>query len=172
MPPLRQRREDIPLLARHFLEIFSREMGMEGPELIPEALEVLEGYTFPGNVRELKNIIERALIESSGGDIRPEHLHLRPAGAAAADSPAAEEFVAGLPLDFQQAEVALIQRALSQTGGNLTEAARLLGINRAKIYRKLAQTASSADNLCTGDPDRSIERPREISDTTQGGGSL
>lgn len=89
-----------------------------------------------------------------------------------ANSPSAAEFAAGLPLDFQQAEMALIQRALSQTGGNITEVARLPGINRAKIYRKLAQSESPAASRRAGDPDRGIESAREASDITQGGGSL
>ena len=74
-PPLRDRTEDIPLLADHFLGVFAAEMGMERPTLSPEALSVLVSYPFPGNVRELKNAIERALLESGGTTIRPEHLH-------------------------------------------------------------------------------------------------
>jgi DNA-binding NtrC family response regulator len=65
-PPLRERREDIPLLAGHFLKLFAGEMGREAPQLSATALELLSAYRFPGNVRELKNIIERTLIESSG----------------------------------------------------------------------------------------------------------
>jgi DNA-binding NtrC family response regulator len=81
VPPLRERRDDLELLARHFLRKFSSEMGMPPPELTPQALELLDRYDYPGNVRELKNLIERALIESGGGAITPEHLHFtRPAG--------------------------------------------------------------------------------------------
>ena len=81
VPPLRERTEDIPLLAEHFLSIFSAEMGFVGsglkpaPTLSPQALKALEAYHFPGNVRELKNIIEHALIKSRGSSIRPEHLN-------------------------------------------------------------------------------------------------
>ena len=75
-PPLRERREDIPTLAEHFLTLFAREMGYAAPQLSCEALMVLEDYAFPGNVRELKNIVERSLIESGGREIRPEHVHL------------------------------------------------------------------------------------------------
>lgn len=80
VPPLRERTEDIPLLTEHFLSIFSREMGFVGsglkpvPTLSPQALKALEAYHFPGNVRELKNIIEHALIKSRGSLIQPEHL--------------------------------------------------------------------------------------------------
>jgi len=73
--PLRERREDIVLLAQYFLRKFASEMGMPTPQLTTEALEPLEAYDFPGNVRELKNLIERALIESGGSAIGAEHLH-------------------------------------------------------------------------------------------------
>lgn len=73
VPPLRGRKEDIPLLAEHFLEMFAAEMGKEAV-LGREALSALEAYDFPGNIRELKNMIEHALIKSDGGIIRPEHL--------------------------------------------------------------------------------------------------
>ena len=74
LPPLRERREDIPLLVDHFLGQFSEEMGREAPGMSREALSVLEAHSFPGNVRELKNLIEYALIKSRGTLIRPEHL--------------------------------------------------------------------------------------------------
>jgi DNA-binding NtrC family response regulator len=141
VPPLRQRREDIPLLARHFLGVFAAEMGIETPALVPAALEILEAHDYPGNVRELKNVIERALIESRGADIQPGHLHLgkAPTVVSAPGATPAGESVADLPLDFAQAETILIQRAVRQAKGNISEAARLLGINRHKVYRKLAQ---------------------------------
>jgi DNA-binding NtrC family response regulator len=75
VPPLRERREDIPLLTEHFLKLFASEMGIEQPVLSAEALSALETYYFPGNVRELKNIIECALIKTGGSVIQPEHLH-------------------------------------------------------------------------------------------------
>src|SRR6185369_16869675 len=75
-PPLRERPEDIPLLAAHFLQMFAVEMGMTPPPLAPDALALLTGHPFPGNVRELKNAIERALIASGGHTIRRQHLAL------------------------------------------------------------------------------------------------
>jgi DNA-binding NtrC family response regulator len=75
VPPLRERREDVPLLANHFLRRLASEMGMAEPRLSAEAIAALEQYDFPGNVRELKNLIERSLIESGGGEVRAEHLH-------------------------------------------------------------------------------------------------
>ena len=96
VPPLRDRPEDIPLLAEHFLEMFAQEMGKKRSPLSAEALAELQRYRFPGNVRELKNIIERALIQSGGGAILPEHLYLLddpevfapPAGVGEMDMPA------------------------------------------------------------------------------------
>lgn len=138
VPPLRERREDISLLSRHFLSIFAAEMGLEPPPLSPEALSPLETYSFPGNIRELKNILERALIESGGTEIRPEHLHFfKPARAAPRTAPDPEAAVDDLPLNLKQAEDFLIKRALDRTHGNIAAAARLLGTNRTRIYNFL-----------------------------------
>jgi DNA-binding NtrC family response regulator len=85
MPPLRERPEDIPLLAHHFLRLFAGEMGVQAPEITAVALAALDGYAFPGNVRELKNMMEFALLRSRGEPVRIEHLNfldLRGPGAA------------------------------------------------------------------------------------------
>jgi DNA-binding NtrC family response regulator len=145
MPPLRERLDDLSLLIGHFLRLFSNEMGMSPPVVTPEALALLEAYTFPGNVRELKNVIERALIESGGEPIRRRHIHLleavprRQTSASAAAGPSSET----IPLNLDAAEQVLIQRALDQSGGNVAEAARLLGVNRSRIYRRLPLGRSS-----------------------------
>lgn len=143
-PPLRERREDVALLAAHFLNLFATEMGIKAPRLSAAALAALENYHFPGNVRELKNVIERSLIESGGGEIQSAHLHLIPAGGEAGSSAKQNRAaaVADLPLNLEQAENLLIQRALAQTNGNIAEAARLLGVHRTRIYRKIAQGVS------------------------------
>lgn len=75
VPPLRERIEDVPLLAHHFLDVFSKEMNLKIPELTDGALDALKSYSFPGNVRELKNIIERAIVESESLPITAKHLH-------------------------------------------------------------------------------------------------
>jgi DNA-binding NtrC family response regulator len=75
VPPLRERREDIPLLLDHFLRLLASEMGVPRPELSPQALDALRQYDYPGNVRELKNLVERALIETAGARIELDHLH-------------------------------------------------------------------------------------------------
>ena len=132
-PSLRERVEDISLLAAHFLNAFATEMGTTTPGISRDAVRVLETYPFPGNIRELKNVMERALILAEGGEISREHLQLFRAPALA---PHTHEPVAPLPLNIEEAEQELIQRALQQTNGNVAEAARLLGINRSRIYRK------------------------------------
>lgn len=144
-PPLRERREDLPLLASHFLSLFATEMGMAAPPLTAEALATLGGYPFPGNVRELKNVMERALILSAGRPVKREHLQLphqtamMPKAAKAGDvksASAANAAGSEVPLNLEDAELVLIQRALEQTGGNVVEAARLLNVNRSRIYRR------------------------------------
>lgn len=138
IPPLRERLDDLSLLVSHFLRLFSNEMGMSPPAVSPEAMALLESYSFPGNVRELKNVIERALIESGGGPIQQRHIHLleavpqRQCSANVGGSSSAET----IPLNLDAAEQLLIQRALNQAGGNVAEAARLLGVNRSRIYRR------------------------------------
>ena len=138
MPPLRARLDDLALLVPHFLRLFANEMGMSPPVVTPGALALLESYTFPGNVRELKNVIERALIESGGEPIQRHHIHLLEAVPPRQTS----SHVVGrtgsetMPLNLDAAEQVLIQRALDQSGGNVAEAARLLGVNRSRIYRR------------------------------------
>ena len=138
VPPLRARVEDIPILAEHFLKLFATEMVLATPSLSDAALEALMSYHFPGNVRELKNIIEEAIIESGGLDFQPKHLHFFHHTAPAEKEPSLE-----IPLNFEQAEIFLIKRALERTNGNVSEAAKLLGTNRMRIYRKLSQEGVS-----------------------------
>ena len=146
LPPLRERRSDVPLLAAHFVRVFAREMGVAEPEILPDASEALCGYDYPGNVRELKNIIERSLIESEGEAIAPKHLRLPHQAVAGSRvrEPATSiepgiEPAGDLPLNLEEAEAILIRRALAETGGNIAEAARRMGINRTRIYRKLGE---------------------------------
>jgi transcriptional regulator with GAF, ATPase, and Fis domain len=137
VPPLRERQEDIPLLAQHFLTIFADEMGIDAPMIVPEAMTQLEAALFPGNIRELKNVVERALIESRGGDIVPSHLGtLASASAQVAESPAAAP---DLAVSLREVEVATIEQALEKASGNVSAAARMLGIDRHKVYRLLGK---------------------------------
>jgi len=138
IPPLRERREDILLLARYFLQEISMELGKPLRELPKEAEERLLEYPWPGNARELRNVLERAAILSSTGTIRPEHLKLDlPARASLAGSDR------GLPgsldedLTLERLEREHIGRVLQLVGWNKSEAARRLGISRSTLQERL-----------------------------------
>ena len=140
IPPLRERREDLPLIVDHFVERFAEEMGLKPPRVSQEFMDEIGKHQFPGNVRQLRNIIEHALIESSGEDLQPSHLlfhrdvlGLATGGDPRIGPPAQEE----LPANLKEAQKVLIDRAVRECNGNLSEAARRLGISRAKLYRAL-----------------------------------
>lgn len=142
VPPLRERREDIPLLARHFVQLFADEMGLPVPVVSETALSEMSSYDFPGNVRELKNVVERAMIESGGTEIRPEHLHWMmplnmPQHSDGQESWREPTGLDGLPMNLKDAEEELIERALKETDGNIAAAARILGTNRPRIYKHI-----------------------------------
>lgn len=133
-PPLRNRREDIPLLVDHFLGVYCRKNGRERLRVAPDALAKVCDYNFPGNVRELENLIERSAVLCRTdtlelGDL-PESV------AKAAHRPADElVFAVGTPLD--EVEQRLLRATLEHTGGDKALAAQLLGISTRTIYRKL-----------------------------------
>ncbi len=137
-PPLRERRDDLPLLCTHFLQVFANETASAVPPITPGAMERVKSHPFPGNIRELKNVMERALILSGGKPIQSQHLQLfevpRP-------EPQPAPPLAAAPLDLESAEHELIQRALEQSHGNVAEAARLLNVSRSRIYRKFPHLA-------------------------------
>jgi DNA-binding NtrC family response regulator len=148
LPPLRERREDLPLLAAHFIAHFSAEMGFSPPPAISTAaLAALAAHDFPGNVRELRNLVENALVAGGGREITPAHLRLAPAGSSSRSPlsrparPAANED-GDLPPNLDAAEEVLIRRALAQAGGNIAAAARRLGVHRTRIYRVLGAVAA------------------------------
>jgi DNA-binding NtrC family response regulator len=147
IPPLRERREDLPALVAHFLDLAG------GAGITREAMEVLERHSWPGNVRELRNAIERGVVLARGGPIRPEHL---PETVLSARGPeekdldarvreAVERLMAeGTPGElFRQVEArwekAVLRKALEITGGNQVKASELLGINRMTLRKKIEQ---------------------------------
>jgi two-component system response regulator PilR (NtrC family) len=144
VPSLRERREDIPDLAATILERMSRRMKIDPPQISPEAMQALQAYAFPGNVRELENIIERALTLTTSGVITLEHVKVQPAtsflmpGPGATDPGANEAAGAHHALGDQLEDIerAAIIKALEQTRYNKTAAAKLLGMTfRALRYR-------------------------------------
>ena len=135
LPPLRERREDIPLLARNFIEEFNRQDNRQVRGLSSEAEKELERYHWPGNVRELRNVIQRAVVVSGSGLIGVEHLPdtlLR----AAPPAPAA---AGGSVTPIREMERDMILRALEETGQDKRRAAQLLGISLKTLYNKLAK---------------------------------
>jgi len=153
VPPLRDRREDIPLLAEYFLKRYGRELQKAGMRLSPEALERLSAYEWPGNVRELENCIKQAMVLSQGDVLMPEQLRL--GQSTGVQVPSAPESLSALRelarqhLEqapggayqqlIEQVEAQLILEALTQTQGNLAQAAKRLGITRPTLREKVSK---------------------------------
>jgi two-component system response regulator PilR (NtrC family) len=137
MPPLRECREDIPVIAQSILSRASRAPGAPAPRLSAAALEELVRYDFPGNIRELENILERAMALSGGEEIGPDDLRLRPALVEEPGArPAEGALEAPLPEYLDRVEREAILAALGRTGFNRTAAAKLLGVTfRTLRYR-------------------------------------
>ncbi|HJW13803.1 MAG TPA: sigma-54 dependent transcriptional regulator [Thermoanaerobaculia bacterium] len=127
IPPLRERREDIPLLAHHLLEKYSQEMNRPFTGFEPAAMDLLVRHDWPGNVRELANAVERALVVGRPPTVRVEDLPVRLNEAN--DAPAGDSLA-----DVEKAQIRLI---LERTGGNVTRAADVLGIDRVTLYNKI-----------------------------------
>lgn len=146
IPPLRERNGDILYLTDHFLEKFAQEKGMKKPLLSDEAAALLEAYPFPGNVRELENIIERAVLMTNGSHISVESLCLEPlegqktvlpAETVPEDSPARDNVPSNSVKTLKDVEKILICNTLNQMGGNKTKAAKLLGISVRTLWNKV-----------------------------------
>jgi two-component system response regulator HydG len=135
LPPLRQRLDDVPLLAEHFLELYAARNGKAIAGIAPEALEVLTSYYWPGNVRELENAIERAVVLTRNPRI--ELCDLPPKLTDGASYQGQLTFSIGTPLE--EIELSMIRETLRFTGGDKKRAAGLLGIAARTIYRKLEQ---------------------------------
>jgi len=133
VPPLRERGEDLSKLVEHFLKLYASKHGRQLQKVSPAALELLQVYEFPGNARELANIIERAVIVAHGARLEASDLpaSVNDAVKAKRDREA--------PLTLAQLEAAYIAEMLEATRGNKTECARLLGISRKNLYEKIAR---------------------------------
>jgi len=135
VPPLRDRREDIPRLADYFLSEFTAAYGRRPKELTPAAYHLLQEYPWPGNVRELRNLMERIVIMNPQGRIDARHIPLGPARRPGGGPPVNP--LASLQEVRQAAERDYILKKLEETGGNVTRAAELLGLERSHLYRKM-----------------------------------
>src|ERR1700722_14396817 len=141
MPPLRQRSGDIPALIAHFVRIFSQETGVPPLEVEPGAMKTLQAYAWPGNIRELRNFCENAVVLHKGGSISEFDLDPRFRGSPASAPAAAGSADAGAAptLSVEQNEKRILREALIKSRGNRTKAAELMGISRPTRRRKLAQ---------------------------------
>jgi len=139
MPPLRERREDIPLLATNFLSVFAARTGRNAMRIAPDAMEILTAYAWPGNVRELENVMERAVALAVTDEVHPENLPPNVMQPTAGSLPQTWEVPPeGLNLEevIARIEQALLKDALAKADGVQTRAAQLLGINfRSFRYR-------------------------------------
>jgi two-component system nitrogen regulation response regulator NtrX len=131
VPPLRERADDIPELARHFLELASARFGRKPRHLTPDAVRALQAHRWPGNVRELKNLIERLMILAPGNEIEASDL---PFAAAEAGAPPPDAPLKDARDDFERR---YILAALRRHRGNVTRAAEMLGLERSNLYKKL-----------------------------------
>ncbi len=140
LPPLKERREDVPPLVHHFIEKFNAETGKRVQGVTPAAMEVLQGYAWPGNIRELRNTVERAMILADGDVLTEEHLppEMQPDGPEAA----ALRLPLGLALD--EVEKDYILATLQRNGGNKARTAELLGISEKTLYNKLNRYTAEA----------------------------
>ncbi|MBZ0255990.1 sigma-54 dependent transcriptional regulator [bacterium] len=145
IPPLRERKNDIPILAQSFLKRYSQETGKQLAEFSDDCMKVLYSYLWPGNVRELQHAIEHAVIFAKGATVEPQDM---PPEITSGQTPifAAQMETAstdgkniliplGMPLEY--AELEIIKQTLESVGGNKEEAARVLGLSRSSLYRRL-----------------------------------
>jgi two-component system response regulator PilR (NtrC family) len=153
LPPLRQRREDIPLLVEHFVRRFATEQDKEVLGVTPEALQRLEEHEFPGNVRELENVIERAVALTAGPMIDVDVLPALRVAAKAVSDPIVEFPADGVDLDRLMAdyERAIVQKALEKAGGVRKRAAQMLGISFRSLRYRLEKLGF--DKVGDGDDD-------------------
>jgi len=130
LPPLRDRKEDVPLLVERFLELLAVELGKPLTGVSAEALAALMAHAWPGNVRELRNVLERGAVVAQGSVIQLADLGLKPTAAASAGGKT-------VPPSLDEVERRHVVEVLSYTGGNVTQAARILRIDRVTLYNKM-----------------------------------
>jgi transcriptional regulator with PAS, ATPase and Fis domain len=137
LPPLRERRDDIPLLVQTFVQEFNARNGKAVKAVSQEALRVLETHHWPGNIRELRNVMERATILAPGDFIEVDHLPPSLGVAPAAPAPPSQGVALSAGMTVDEAETRLIQLTLEHTRNNKTRAAEILGISLKTLHNKL-----------------------------------
>ena len=135
VPPLRERAEDVPLLVEHFVTRLAQETGRRPMAFAPGALEALRRHPFPGNVRELRNLVERLVIMNPGAKIGSEQVRAVLPGAGHA-APSGTTPLVDAVRDFERGQV---ESALAAEGGHMTRAAARLGLERSHLYKKMKQ---------------------------------
>ncbi|MGD2152024.1 MAG: sigma-54 dependent transcriptional regulator [Gemmatimonadales bacterium] len=137
LPPLRDIKSDLPLLAEHFRDMFNREFRKQVESINPDALTILEAWEWPGNVRELRNVIERAMIFADGPELTPDDLpELGALDVAEPDDIHADAFQVPRGLSLADAEKEYIRRTLDACDGSIQRAAEMLGISRKNLWEK------------------------------------
>ena len=131
LPPLRERHDDIPLLADHFLNIYSKKYRKNFKGFTPSAMQLLQRYNWPGNIRELQHAIERAIIMADGDELDSRDFFFLSA------KPMNEKIAAPTTFNLDEVEKTTIQRVIDKNGGNISKAAKELGLTRASLYRRL-----------------------------------
>ncbi|WP_268036946.1 sigma-54-dependent transcriptional regulator [Algoriphagus sp. PAP.12] len=131
LPPLRERHDDIPQLCQHFLKQYSQKYRKDFSGFTPSAMELLQRYPWPGNIRELQHAIERAIIMAEGDQLDSRDFFFLSA------KPASEKAPVNNTLNLDDMERSTIQRAIDKNGGNISKAAKELGLTRASLYRRL-----------------------------------
>lgn len=149
LPALRERKEDIPLLVKHFMDMVCKDNSREFMTITPQAINALECYNFPGNIRELRNTIERMVVLARSNTLDlmdvPEHIRNK---SNVSESPKAEiQSNPAAALDLVENERALIEQALKKAGGNRTHAAEILGISRRTLHRRLNEYAEKGNPI-------------------------
>ncbi len=167
LPPLRQRGDDVPLLVNHFLGRYNRELGKQVAQVAPEAMALLRRYPWPGNARELQSILKQALLQATGQTLLPDFLPedlrrvARPPQPTDPSAPLVspqfiEDRLAAGTLNLyeevqQQVEKALFGRVLQHTDGNQLQAARILGVSRGRLRKKLRELGITITHVVEGD---------------------
>jgi DNA-binding NtrC family response regulator len=140
VPPLRERRSDVVLLAEHFLRAYSEKNGFPAVGFSDDAILMLQTHSFPGNVRELENMVERAVLMARGRVVMPSHFPFKTEVPVRPDANGCGDLLS-LPFHKALAELErrLIEKALRESGGNKTDAANRLQINRRLLYNKIEE---------------------------------